>query len=59
MTQNWAMYHHTNPMTGEPMPELINWSGAPQVLNKNNNNTLFYPFILMFLFLVLGEARSV
>ena len=34
MTQNWALYHHTNPMTGEPMPELINWSGAPQVKKK-------------------------
>jgi len=31
MTQTWACLHHTNPMTGEPLPELINWSGAPQV----------------------------
>ena len=31
MTQSWANHHHhTNPMTGEPMPELIDWSGAPQ-----------------------------
>lgn len=33
MSQNWATFHHTNPMTGEPIPELINWSGAPQVDN--------------------------
>ncbi|KZS08682.1 SON protein [Daphnia magna] len=36
MTQNWATYHHTNPMTGEPIPELINWSGAPQAWVKKD-----------------------
>ncbi|KAI9565616.1 hypothetical protein GHT06_009408 [Daphnia sinensis] len=36
MTQNWATFHHTNPMTGEPMPELINWSGAPQAWVKKD-----------------------
>ena len=36
MTQSWATYHHTNPMTGEPMPELIDWSGAPQVKNSES-----------------------
>jgi len=31
MMQTWACVQNTNPMTGEPLPELINWSGAPQV----------------------------
>ncbi|EFX79822.1 hypothetical protein DAPPUDRAFT_224986 [Daphnia pulex] len=36
MSQNWATFHHTNPMTGEPIPELINWSGAPQAWVKKD-----------------------
>lgn len=36
MTQSWATFQHTNPMTGEPMPELIDWSGAPQVNNRES-----------------------
>ena len=32
MSRTWASIQNTNPLTGEPMPELVDWSGAPQVL---------------------------
>lgn len=34
MMQTWVNYHRTNPLTGEPLPDLIDWSGAPQVKDQ-------------------------
>ncbi len=35
MSKSWASQvpqQRTNPITGEPLPELVDWSGAPQVI---------------------------